>query len=88
MCSELHEIKKVATLHTGVHSNTGSLTRQVTTTNSISELFNIVKGNDKSFNPRPVDKNLLNNDGTPKVFYHGTTAEFKEFDKRKSKSGL
>lgn len=86
---ELQEIKKVATLHTGVHSNEGGLTRQVTTNYSISDLFDFVKQNDKNFNPKPVNEALINKaDGTPKVFYHGTSAEFTEFDKRKSKSGF
>ena len=31
---------------------------------------------------------MLNEDGTPKVFYHGTAAEFTEFDKKKARSGL
>ena len=36
------------------------------------------------FSPKPVHKLLLNADGTPKVFYHGTNKEFTSFDLSKS----
>lgn len=85
---ELQEIKKVATLHTGVHSNNGGLTRQVTTNYSISELFEFVKQYDKSFTPKPVDQHMVNEDGTPKKFYHGTKEKFTEFSKKKAKPGF
>lgn len=40
---------------------------------SISNLYNIVKTNDKNFSAgAAVNPILLNKDGTPKVFYHGT----------------
>lgn len=54
----------------------------------ISDLFNLVKTYDKEFKPHPVNKILLNDDGTPKVFYHGTRAQFTTFDKKKAKPGL
>ena len=38
--------------------------------NSISGLFRFVKAYDKEFSPKPVQKMLLNEDGTPKVFCH------------------
>ncbi len=50
---------------------------------SISDLFKIVKQYDKDFKPKSVNLLLLNEDGTPKVLYHGTNAEFFEFDKAK-----
>ncbi|MDO4608898.1 MAG: hypothetical protein Q4B40_06885 [Clostridia bacterium] len=40
---------------------------------SISDLVKCVKTKDKNYNPKPVDPVLLNADGTPKVFYHGTS---------------
>ena len=46
---------------------------------SISDLFDLVKRYDKEFSPKPVDPVLLNEDGTPKVFYHGTRDLFTEF---------
>ena len=53
---------------------------------SISKLFDIVKQNDEEFKPNPVNPAFLNEDGTPKVFYHGTNAQFTEFDRKKAKS--
>jgi len=39
---------------------------------SISNLFEIVKQYDKDFKPHPVNEAFLNEDGTPKEFYHGS----------------
>ncbi len=51
---------------------------------SISDLYSLVKTFDKDFSPAPeVSKYVLNEDGTPKVFYHGTREKFTEFDKSK-----
>ncbi len=47
---------------------------------SISDLFELVKQYDKSFNPVLVNKELLNSDGTPKLLYHQTENDFTEFD--------
>lgn len=47
---------------------------------SIADLFAFVKQYDKEFSPKPVNKLMLNEDGTPKVFYHGTNADFTVFD--------
>lgn len=58
-----------------------SSSRPVTdSTISISNLFEIVKTYDKEFSPKPVNPALLNEDGTPKVVYHGTNSEFWSFD--------
>ncbi len=47
---------------------------------SVADLVTLVKTFDKDFTPASsVNKALLNNDGTPKVFYHGTNAKFTEF---------
>lgn len=40
--------------------------------NSISDLHALVKRYDKEFSPKPVNPVFLNEDGTPKVFYHGS----------------
>ncbi len=56
------------------HSETDS------STISVSDLFELVKENDKDFHYRPVDPVLLNSDGTPKVFYHGATEDLTAFD--------
>lgn len=45
---------------------------------SISDLYALVKGYDKDFKSQPSSK-VVNADGTPKVVYHGTTANFTEF---------
>ncbi|MBQ2718568.1 MAG: hypothetical protein IJF73_00705 [Clostridia bacterium] len=47
---------------------------------SVAQLFAFVKQYDKEFSPKPVNVHLLNEDGTPKVFYHGTDAKFRSFD--------
>ncbi len=47
--------------------------------NSISDLVEIVKKYDENYKPKTVDKVLLNENGTPKVFYHGTNETFTEF---------
>lgn len=46
---------------------------------AISDLHAAVKQKDKNFRPKSVHPALLNEDGTPKVFYHGTGSEFYEF---------
>lgn len=56
---------------------------------SIADLYKFVKSYDKDFTPAPeISPLLLNKDGTPKVFYHGTNAEFKQFDLSKSGSNF
>lgn len=48
---------------------------------SISDLYEFVKTYDKDFSPAPtVSKVVLNEDGTPKVFYHGTNTKFTIFE--------
>ena len=47
---------------------------------SISDLHALVKRYDKEFSPKSVNPVLLNEDGTPKVFYHGTSDRFTSFD--------
>lgn len=48
---------------------------------SISDLYSFVKTYDKNFYAgKEVHPALLNEDGTPKIFYHGTNNEFTEFD--------
>ena len=48
---------------------------------SIADLYEFVKGYDKDFTPaREISEHLLNEDGTPKVFYHGTRENFTTFE--------
>jgi len=68
----------------------------VDTTISISEIFNFVKGHSEDFekdsdfptlfNPKPVNKYMLDDNGEPRVFYHGTNADFTVFDRSKSEN--
>ena len=78
---ELKDIIKVADLPNSVLSQNGGLTDGTsTTTYSIADLYGLVKTYDKDFSPAPeVSKYVLNEDGTPKVFYHGTESQFDTF---------
>ncbi len=79
---ELKDIEKVADIQSGIHSQGRGLTTDTSATKySIAELHNLVKTYDKEFSPKVVSPLLLNEDGTPKVFYHGGTADFTVFDK-------
>ncbi len=78
----LKYIQKVAEFDNGVHSNKGGLTDSPSaTTYSIADLYDFVKTYDKKFTPAPkISPLLLNDDGTPKVFYHGTRENFTTFE--------
>ena len=54
--------------------------------NTVADLFALVKRMDKNFSPDASSK-IVNADGTPKVMYHGSPAQFTIFDKSKAKSG-
>ena len=59
--------------------------------NSIADLYSFVKQFDKEFTPAPeVSELVLNDDGTPKVFYHGSDELFTTFgyDKIGSATGV
>lgn len=83
---QLKDIEKVASVPNGVLSENGGLTSETNaTTYSISDLYALVKQNDKDFKPKAVNSALLNEDGIPKVVYHGTNSEaFTVFDSDKS----
>ena len=55
--------------------------------NTVSQLFNLVKQKDKNFNPKASSK-IVNEDGTPKVVYHGTSEKFTVFDRTKGRSNM
>ena len=65
----ISESKRLSKAH---QSNTGS------STVSISDLYALVKSYDKDFKSQPSSK-VVNEDGTPKVVYHGTNADFWTF---------
>ena len=81
----LKYIEKVADLSGGRTSENarsgGSTNGESTTKYSIAELYNFVKQFDQEFSVgHETGVHLTNNDGTPKVFYHGTDAKFSAFD--------
>lgn len=49
---------------------------------TIADLFSLVKQFDKDFSYQPTSA-VINEDGTPKIMYHGTKAEFTVFDRSK-----
>ena len=66
-------------------NNSSSSVPVTDSTISISDLYSLVKTYDKDFTAaHDVSPELLNEDGTPKVFYHGTGANFTVF---KSENG-
>lgn len=63
----------------GIGESHTPIIEDTVSTVSIADLFEIVKRNDKEFNPKSVSEYVLNKDGTPKVFYHGTDFDFNVF---------
>lgn len=58
----------------------GSTMRSSTTEYIVSDICEFVKKYDKEFNEgKEVNPSLLNKDGTPKVWYHSTNADFTSF---------
>ena len=58
-----------------------SLITQAADIKTIADLYAVVKGRDGKFTERrEADPVLLDQDGTPKVFYHGTDTSFTVFD--------
>ncbi len=54
----------------------------------VSDLFSVVKQKDKDFNPKEVNPAFLNEDGTPRIVYHGTSEKFTIFDRTKGRSSM
>lgn len=79
----LKYIEKVAEVPadalSGHSSSGGSATS--TTKYTVADLYSFVKNYDKDFTAgKPVNKEFINSDGTPKIFYHGTpNGTFTEF---------
>ena len=73
--------EKVAELDNGVLSENGCLTDSRSAIKyTVSDLLALVKEYDEDFHPHEVYPELLNDDGTPKGFYHGTpNGTFTEF---------
>ncbi len=55
-----------------------SLIRQTADIQTVADLFAAVKAHDPNFHPKPASK-IINEDGTPRVVYHQTAADFWTF---------
>lgn len=80
---KLLNIEKTSAASARVQISPSSVTSTANAIHTVSDLFKVVKSKDNSFNPNPVNPAFLNEDGTPKVFYHGTNADFTVFDRSK-----
>ena len=85
---ELRNIENWQSGVTGSRNNSNSPIAQAANIGTIAQLFEAVKQRDSSFTPKPVDFHFLNEDGTPKIFYHGTDADFTEFDPSKGRANM
>ena len=64
--------------------NSSSSVPDASSIKSVAELFKFVKRYDADFNPNAVNPLLLDENHQPKIFYHGTNAEFSVFDADKT----
>ena len=76
---QLKNIEKWQFAVTGSANKTLSRISQTANIDTVSDLFAVVKQLDNNFSPKSVNPVVLNDDGTPKVFYHGTSENFIEF---------
>ena len=84
-----YQLQNIENQQSGVIGS-GNIPSQITQTadvNTVSQLFNLVKQKDKNFNPKASSK-IVNEDGTPKVVYHGTSEKFTVFDRTKGRSNM
>ena len=75
---QLQNIEKWQSAVTGSVNCSPSRISQTANVNTVSDLFSLVK---------PVNPLVLNEDGTPKVFYHSTNESFTVF-KKGERAGL
>ncbi len=82
---QLQNITKAPAASVRVQNNIlSSLTNTASAdTYTVSQLFELVKSLDKNFKPNEVSK-VVNEDGTPKVMYHGSSNDFSVFDLKKA----
>ena len=55
---------------------------------SVADLHSFVKLYDKKFKPKDINQDFINEDGTPKIFYHGTDAVWTEYDLSKNRNQM
>lgn len=84
---QLQNIEKQQIAVTGLQMKSASRISQSTVTNTVADLFAVVKEYDENFNPNPVSK-VVDENGYPKVVYHGTKSNFTVFDRSKSEKKL
>lgn len=85
---DLRDIKTIAMSTNGVLSLAGGLTdANIATIRTVADLFRAVKAHDPEFKPSQASK-IVNEDGTPKVVYHGTDKSFTVFDRTKGRSTM
>ncbi len=87
---QLQNISSKKNQQLSAKGSTSSLAQSFSTADgySVADLFEFVKQSDANFQPKPASK-VINEDGTPKVVYHGTMADFTVFDRNKvTKRGL
>ena len=74
----LQNIKEEA-LSTNYHFSKAVSVDKTSSTYKIADLVSLVKSLDNKYSAKEVNKVLLNEDGTPKIFYHSTNADFTQF---------
>ncbi len=68
-------------------NDSSSSVPDISSIKSISDLFALVKQYDKEFSPKTSNPLLLDENKEPRVFYHGTNADFWAFDENRIGSG-
>ena len=75
---QLQNIEKYRAAEKSSQKTASSISSAAGTVHTVADLFAYVKSQDSRFAPNPPSK-VVNADGTPKVVYHGTNAEFTVF---------
>lgn len=75
---QLQNIEKYRATEKSSQKTASSISSAAGTIHTVADLFAYVKSQDSHFAPNPPSK-VVNADGTPKVVYHGTNAEFTVF---------
>ena len=76
---ELKNIEKVDTRY-GIQPQSDLSDGEVSTINTIADLFQLVKKKDPAFQPKPASA-VVDENGKPLVVYHATNSQFSMFDK-------
>ena len=82
---QLQNIEKYRPVGKSSQNAASSISPTVGSAYTVADLFAHVKSLDNNFTPNQASK-IINADGTPKVMYHGSKAQFTEFDRSKAKS--